>query len=404
MKRIFNMLRGYISIKVQCMYPERFLNICALNGVEIWNIKREENTIYADVRIKDYRRLRKILDKEFFDMGVSRRSGAPFFLIKFKKRYVLVGAMGLSLLLLWFSSLFIWEIRVSGNNAVSTSEILYVLDEMGIKTGSFRLGISQEEISNTVLLKIPELSYITVNTNGSIANVIVREKDPVPEMEDRDYPTSIVATKDGIINKMTVLEGKAVVSEGDTVLKGDLIVSGEMESIAGTYRYVHAKAEVYARTWYDVSVEAPGETFEKSYTGDTTTRYTIIFAGKHLDLYINSGIPYTNYDKITSEEKLSLFDKLSFPVTVIKETYREYELVPVGKSQEESVAELENFALRLLQDSMKGGTVIHYSTETDSSSGNMVLTVSAECTEQIGIEQDISSDQIKSNDKDEGEP
>lgn len=74
------------------------------------------------------------------------------------------------------------------------------------------------------------------------------------------------------------------------------------------------------------------------------------------------------------------------------------------KSQEESVAELENFALRLLQDSMKGGTVIHYSTETDSSSGNMVLTVSAECTEQIGIEQDISSDQIKSNDKDEGEP
>ena len=206
MKKLHDILRGYITITVTCVYPERLLNICAGNGIELWRISRpDENTICACVSIIDYRRLKKILDQGQFRMRRSGNAGLPFFLFRFKKRYVLIGAMAMVLLLVSISPLFIWEIRVTGNETVPTSEILYALDKMGIKTGTFRLNISQEEVSNTILLEIPELSYIAVNTNSSIAFVEVREKVPQPEMQDRDTPTLVYAEKTGIINKLTVL-------------------------------------------------------------------------------------------------------------------------------------------------------------------------------------------------------
>ena len=396
MKKLFDMLRGYVSIIVNCPYPERFLNICAQNGIELWNIKREsEHEVSACVSIKDHKRLKTILDGGNFEMRTGKRSGLPFFLVRFRTRYALIAAMTVTLILVWYSSLFIWEIRISGNDSVSNSEILYCLEKMGIKIGTFRLGLSQEEISNTVLLEIPELSYITVNTNGSIAYVIVRERLPAPEMADREKPVLIYAAKPGIISKLTVMEGKNVLNEGDSVLPGDIVVTGEMESISSEYRYVHAKAEVYARTWYDLSAKGAKEVTEKSYTGNKKTKTALLFGDKRLNLYINGGISYDSYDKIIKEYPVTVFGVLVLPLTVVKETYCEYEPISSLKSADEMKDELGEFLEETLYAGMTGGTVVTTDTETYDGKYDMLMTVRSECVEQIGRERDMTAEEMK---------
>lgn len=403
MKKLHDILRGYITITVTCVYPERLLNICAGNGIELWRISRpDENTICACVSIIDYRRLKKILDQGQFRMRRSGNAGLPFFLFRFKKRYVLIGAMAMVLLLVSISPLFIWEIRVTGNETVPTSEILYALDKMGIKTGTFRLNISQEEVSNTILLEIPELSYIAVNTNSSIAFVEVREKVPQPEMQDRDTPTLVYAEKTGIINKLTVLEGRNVLNEGDAVSPGDVIVTGEMESITNTYRYVHAKAEVYGITSYKITAKCDKTAVEKSYTGRRKTKTALLFADKRINLYFNSGISYDSYDKITEKERVTLFGFITLPITVVKETYAEYEPRYTEKTDRETQEEMEAYLKGILEDSMRGGSIMMWETESYGKNGDLFISARAQCTEQIGAERAMEESEIKTGENTEG--
>lgn len=403
MKKILDFIRGYIFISVTCPYPERFFNICAMNGIELWDIHIiNEGEITACVSINDRKTLKEILPVDF-EMKTQRRRGAPFFLVKFKKRYALIAMMALMLAILWSSSLYIWEIQITGNESVTTSEILYALDTLGVKPGMFRLNFPQEYISNAVLLEIPELSYVSVNTVGSVANVVVREKIEVPEMYDRSKPVSIYAKKDGQINKLTVLNGKNLVEKGDSVLAGETIVTGKMDSIDGDIRFVHAKAKVYARTWYDAAAKMPSEIFEKSYTGEKEVKRAIIFGGKRLNLYFDSRISYADYDKITKEIKPTLFGIIPIPITVIEETYDEY--LPMSmKLDETALSELLVGYLReTLSESMDGGTIITADFEKENSEDTFTVTMRAECTEQIGAEREMTEDELSYEKAEEGD-
>ena len=61
--------------------------------------------------------------------------------------------------------------------------------------------IKSEAISNDMLLKIPELSWIAVNISGSHADILVRERIPKPLIVDENAPTMVYAVKSGIITK-----------------------------------------------------------------------------------------------------------------------------------------------------------------------------------------------------------
>ncbi len=288
------------------------------------------------------------------------------------------------ILIVWASSLFILEIKVSGNEQVSSGEILMALEDLGVGIGTMRLTMSQEYISNEILQMIPELSWIAVNCTGSRAQVLVREAIPRPEIINKKIPADVVASKAGIISKMTVLEGTAMHARGDTVVKGDIIVNSGMDSIASGTRYVRASARVLARTWYELSAQMPLKSFEKSYTGNTKTRTALIFAGKRINLYLKAGNPWMNCDKITEKKSITLTGGAVLPVTVARSTYKEYEPTAVSNVVEEAEEILRKRLDRMLKGEISSGEIIsaeYLSSETD---GMLTVTLFAECEEEIG--------------------
>ena len=57
LKILLNYILGYVNIKVEGFFIERFINICISKKILLWNIKRKKSTImYANIGINDYKK------------------------------------------------------------------------------------------------------------------------------------------------------------------------------------------------------------------------------------------------------------------------------------------------------------------------------------------------------------
>jgi similar to stage IV sporulation protein len=395
MKKALNFFRGSVRIEVECPYPERFVNICAGNDIEFWDLERISGTVLrVTVHIGGYRRLAALSRRSEFTVRPVKKAGVPYFLWHMRKRYVLVGGAVLCLLAVWVMSFFIWEIDVSGNETVEESEILAVLDELGVGIGTLGLSVDSEELSNKVLQELPELAWFAVNVRGSHAQVLVRERIPAPEIIDESHPMMVYAEKSGLVTKINALEGDTLCAVGDTVLQGDILISGIMSSETADTRFVHALGEVYARTWYERSACMPLTTVVKDYTGEVETKRAIIIAGKRINLYFNSSILWPGYDKITYEKNLRLPTGNVLPITFVRETYSAYDAVEIELTVEEAEEVLQERLTAELAEEIGSGEILKTDFETAVENGTVTVTMRAECEEQIAAQRDFTADEM----------
>ena len=78
-----NNIMGYVNIKVESYFIERFINICISKKIFLWNIKRKKSTIlYANISIKDYKRLKEIVRKTKSKVKIENKKGLPFIIHK----------------------------------------------------------------------------------------------------------------------------------------------------------------------------------------------------------------------------------------------------------------------------------------------------------------------------------
>lgn len=395
MERLLNFIRGNVRIRIKCIYPERFLNICAESGVEFWDMKREGNELVLTTHYADYRFLRGRERFGSYKITGVKKTGTSFFLWRIRKRYALLIGLVLCLVLCWISSLFVWEITVTGNETVSTAEILAKLEQVGVRIGCNRLTINQDYVSNEMLLLVPELCWLTVNTHGSRAEVKVREEIPVPEIADEDEATVIYAKKAGIIEKMSVLEGKKVVAIGETVNKGDILITGAMDSRSSGVRYVHAMGEVYAKTWYSMSAQLMESVEIKEYTGREKEKYILLFGKDRMKLYF-SDISWDRYDKTVKEKRLTVFGVV-LPVGIVTETYTEYETVELPLADAEGI--LKTRLLNSLEEKIDDGEIVWTEFETAKENGIVTVTMTAECIEQIGELRQLEDEEMQGSEE-----
>jgi similar to stage IV sporulation protein len=111
-------------------------------------------------------------------------------------------------------------------------------------------------------------------------------------------PSNLVAACDGQIVSVTAYGGKSEVRAGQTVRKGDVLVSGVIDSEALGYRLVRARGEVIANVTKRFLASAPLETVEKVTTGNVKTEKTIKIFSKKAELFKKTNISFEKYDTI----------------------------------------------------------------------------------------------------------
>lgn len=386
MTGVVNRLRGQVRIRAECAFPERVLNMCSARNLAFWDLEWESYTAFTcRVSRQDYRVLRQAAEKLDCTLTVVGREGAPFFLLRFRRRQaLLLGLVGCGLAL-FLGSFFIWDFEIEGNKTVTDEQILRSLERHGVGIGSFGLSLDSEGLRNQVLLDIPELCWLAVNVSGCRAYVQVRERVPVPEMVDERTPSNVVARRDGLVLEVHALNGRASVPVGTAVTQGQLLISGVEDLDTFGARVLAGMGSVEARTWHTLTTELPLTGQEKRYTGKEKTLVSLTFGKRRVKFFANSSIEGTNYDKITKRASWSLLG-IALPVTLVTETCRFYETAEVRLDAVGVEWLGERILTRQLETEVAPYGEIVSTLCTSRQRGDVLtVTLSAECVEEIGV-------------------
>ena len=385
LKHLINLAKGEVTGRVESGFPERVLNLCAEYGVVFWDLAWESPVAFTfTMTRRDWKRLRRLSKRIDCDMTPVDWKGTPFFLGRIRYRYGLWITLAVCAAALFTSSFYIWDFEVEGNETVSQQEILRALDKFGVGFGTFSLSVDSSELRDYMLLEVPELSYIAVNVKGCRAHVQVRERIPEPEIINNRDLGNTVAAKDALITVVQPWDGEKMVLPGTMVREGQLLISGVVQNNVSGVRYLRGMGKIYGRTWYHLECRVPLTVREKVYTGARKTRRALLIGKKRLNLYFSSSISGDTCDKIINWDKWELPGGVALPVTVSTETVLPYEITERQRGQQEAQAVAEAVLDERLAEYLDEGEVLRREITSEVVDGNLVVTLSAECEEQVG--------------------
>jgi len=385
LKHVVSLIAGEVTGRVESGFPERVLNLCAEYGIVFWDLSWESPVAFTfTMSRRDWKRLRRLSRHIDCDLSAVGWRGTPFFLGRIRYRYALWVTLGICVVSLFIGSFYIWDFEIEGNETVSQQEILRALDKCGVGFGTFGLSVDSSALRDYMLLEIPELSYIAVNVKGCRAYVQVRERIPEPEIISNRDLGNTVAAKDALITAIQPWDGEKMVLPGTTVTEGQLLISGVVQNNVSGVRYLRGMGKVYGRTWYHLECRVPLTVKVKTYTGAEKTRRALLVGKKRWNLYIGSSILGDTCDKIVKWNKWELPGGVALPVTSVAETLRPYELTECERSETEAQAIAEAILDARLSEYLDDGDVLSREVASKVKDGYLIVTLTAECEEQIG--------------------
>lgn len=377
----YRLWRGFLRIEIRGDIAEKLLNICAKNGIPLWNIKRRGEVIRCYIAVGDFKRLPRLVIKSGLRVHILDRYGLPFFTERYKKRYGIPVGAAVFFAFLTFMSGFVWSVKVAGNGNISENEIIAECRELGITEGMRKGEISPASAKLQLLLKDNRLSWCAFNIEGCYLTVDVTEAKK--REEDNSVPTNLKAAADGIIKKIDVTAGNCIVKVGDTVAAGDILVSGIEERAEGT-RFVHSIGSITAATEREITVTANYRQKITLKTGKKKTKRVLSFFGIKIPLYL--GCEKGTYNAETSVKALKLFGK-KIPIAIYEKRFEFTEETEKNYDRNALEKELERLFSEKVKLEISGDFQVK-NREIDEIQGGLRLKTVVSAEENIAV-QDI---------------
>ena len=337
---LWNYIRGYVIIIAKGKSIERFINICTRRQILLWDIARQDsNSAIMRASLRGFLLIRPAAKKSGCRVHIVKKCGLPFFFHHFKRRRGFqVGLFFFAALIVFFTSM-IWDIEITGCSSDTSDRIMTILSSRHIGKGTFKMGLDPKGIAREILLNVDDVAWAGVQIKGVKLTVSIENIVPKPEVIKENESFNIVAERDGLVTGVEVFAGSAKVKEGETVKKGQLLVSGRLESKypeLGT-KDVHALGRITARTWYDNKTLLSWEYIKRIRTGKTHENTYV----RLLDCKINlpgNRAPFKVFESTAYDKTLAgpFNSKLPFGLTV--ETIYEINEKVVRLTNEEAEA------------------------------------------------------------------
>lgn len=317
-------IKGYVTIRVEGFFIERFINTCNIRKIQLWNLKRETTTVlYASISVEDFKRIREIAKKTKSRIKVIDKKGLAFVAKRYKKRRVFVLLCMCLVMGIIVLSNFVWNIEIEGVQTIEKEEIQKNLQEEGLEIGMWKNHIQTRDIINRIRLKRDDIAWIGIEIQGTNAIVKIVEADAKPEIIDEEEYCDIVASKDAVIVSIEAQNGIPTVKAGDLVKAGSILISGTIEGKYTGIRNVHAEGSVKAKVWYTEKVKTDLKEHKMEKNGNREKRYGIKLNNFQINLFKTLS-KFEKYDTIRENKKLKLFSNFYLPIELI--TITNYEL------------------------------------------------------------------------------
>ncbi len=366
--RFIRFICGYICITVVGDYPERFLNLCVQGGSKIFNTRKRSDSFEFCLFARDYKKIRIYRRKCGVRLKIRYRRGLPFILRRYQRIGLAVGA-AIFVAMLIIMPKFVWSINVNGNSQLEYRQVISALETVGISIGTPLSRVDADNMRLRLALLLPEISWASINIEGTAVNVEIRET--TQKIEQNTGYCNLVADFDGIVTAVYVRSGSSAVKVGDAVVKGDLLVSGTESYKDGATFFRHSDADIIATVERTATVTVPINKAVTSDIGDGRKRTVLSLFGIDIPLYIGD-IGYISRAEYT--ENNLVIGGVTLPVTAITSTFYETEQHNVMLTEQQALLSAEQLLKRKQSELFGDFEILSVNTSVEKSSGEYIVT------------------------------
>ena len=373
-------LENIIEICVYGESVERFINMCSYHKIQFFNIRKTKDACYMKMYASDFFSIKEIVKKSGVKIKIIKKEGISFQIKKQVKRKTFCIASFFCLFLLWISSHFLWGIQITGNHSVTNDMIKDYLQANGIYYGMPLSKIPIYEIKTKLRNTYDQITWVSIYLKGANLQISIKEDDSIKPKFNSDISYSnIISDENGIVESILVRTGTGMVSVGDEVAKGDILISGkiDIEAEDGTIKetqHCNADGEVTIIYDYPVLERISMEYLDKEYTGRSVKRIEI-FLNNQLFSFSLFKIPYIKYDTLTKTTELPLLNVFSIPANIKTSLYREYYIHRKKYTLEEAEKLInDNLNKIILTLEEKGVQIIEKNVRIDTNSAYLSMT------------------------------
>ena len=221
---------GKIQILIDSKSKVFALDLIMKNNLSCLKVQyNSKNDLIIIIQSKQISKFENLFKTNFIEYEIIKETGMFASLKRLKYRYGLMAGVAFLILIVYLNSNIVWKIKIDGNTNIDEAEVVSILNEAGFSLGSYIPRIDYDDLHNKILLLTDKISWVSVNINGNIANVCIKESMKAPIQNDCLY-SNIVAKADGFIKTVEVIKGEKITSVGEIVKKGDLLISGIINS------------------------------------------------------------------------------------------------------------------------------------------------------------------------------
>ena len=388
------LLQGSCTVVIPPEHRTAAMNLCMQMGLPYAQFRwREDGGISFRCSVLSARRFLAACRARDIQAEALAYRGVPRFLKEVGKRAGLVAGAFLALALVIASGLFVWDVQVSGNESLSEEAVIAELRACGFGVGSYLPTLQVRDIENRVLMSSDRIGWISINTQGTVAQVqVIEHVEGIPGVEGESnvkLPANLIANGDGQIEYLELYRGNAVVKVGQAVKKGELLVSGLYDSQTGSFRYTRAAGRVMARTERVLQIEIPLSYEEKIYEEPVLQDVELCFFNFSRKIFKNSGNAGVLCDIIKYNSTLGKLGYNRLPVSLVRTFVRPYHTEWRERSAEQALALCYEQLGGELSALSREVQLLQKEIITEIGEGSVILTCTIVCIENIAQQQEF---------------
>lgn len=324
--RFFRFFEGQDILKFDADCGERALGLMNSCGIVYRCPGREEDgSVRVEISHSDRQKVVSLLDKNGIRVYIIYERGFPALVSRYRRRPgILIGSV-IFMFTMWLSTQFIWNIEIYSSGETDKDKVIENLSSLGCKVGAYIPGIDFYSLCTKYLLIADDTAWVSVNMLGTTAEVRLLPRMTKEGQDDISGPANVISKYDGVVEYVNTFDGDSVVTDGDSVVKGQLLISGVVEDKNDlSNRFVKADGIVMAKTYHELTVSVPLEYTERVYSGQPEQLCDIgIFAVK-IRLKRPSLDQTKLYEEDYEEDRIVLPGNIILPVTKYVTSYHPY--------------------------------------------------------------------------------
>lgn len=255
-----------------CGKKEFVINMMNLHGVTVYKPVEKDGNCYFYIKVGDAIKANSVFRIYGKEYKVLKDGSLTNLTKRLCKRIGIFCGLALFALIIALWAINVTEVRIRGIERTAEEQILNTIYSVSkIPIMKSKLDLRKIE---TAIISMEGISNASLEIKGNVLHVEILEELSPPEIVDYDDKKDMISNYDAIVTDVVVLSGEAKVKSGDTVKKGDILISHIKELEDGNVLKSKPLGTIKGRTWISKEYVFSTEIIERKRTGEKSVWFT----------------------------------------------------------------------------------------------------------------------------------